>query len=145
MARRSLSPPSRCGGWSFTPRWASAVLHKTCQHVATEARAQLSSAFVFPACLLLQLGLSPLLFCEDEADAAIERERTTSSPAEQTSQKEAGASATSRLCSLQKGPLGFGFNLGCVPQRPGTFISQVRREAGRAQHYRMLLEENKPI
>uniref|UniRef100_A0A665VAY2 Na(+)/H(+) exchange regulatory cofactor NHE-RF4-like n=1 Tax=Echeneis naucrates TaxID=173247 RepID=A0A665VAY2_ECHNA len=67
-----------------------------------------------------QLGLSPLLFCEDDA-AEKEKESSVSEPV----QKEMGNSCQARLCSLQKGPLGFGFNLGCVPQSPGTFISQV--------------------
>lgn len=80
---------------------------------------------VSPACVsLLQLGLSPLLFCEEDSEEANDRKKT--STAEQTG-KETGKAPKSRLCSLQKGPLGFGFNLGCVPQRPGTFISQVRR------------------
>ncbi|XP_029704412.1 NHERF family PDZ scaffold protein 4b isoform X2 [Takifugu rubripes] len=70
-----------------------------------------------------KLGLSPLLFCEEDSDEAIDRKET--STAEQTSQRETGKAPKSRLCSLQKGPLGFGFNLGCVPRRPGTFISQV--------------------
>ncbi|XP_022601728.1 Na(+)/H(+) exchange regulatory cofactor NHE-RF4-like [Seriola dumerili] len=72
-----------------------------------------------------QLGLSPLLFCED---AAAEKEEESSAPAseaEKSVQKEMDGSCKSRLCSLRKGPLGFGFNLGCVPENPGTFISQV--------------------
>lgn len=80
---------------------------------------------VLPFILFLQLGLSPLLFCEDDAD---EREKESSAPAcaaEQSPQEEMDGSCKPRHCSLQKGPLGFGFNLGCVPQRPGTFISQV--------------------
>ncbi|XP_068600509.1 NHERF family PDZ scaffold protein 4b [Brachionichthys hirsutus] len=59
-----------------------------------------------------KLGLSPLLFCEDDAN-------------ESSTSAAAGGSSKPRKCSLQKGPLGFGFNLGCVPHRPGTFISQV--------------------
>ncbi|XP_038564086.1 PDZ domain containing 3b isoform X1 [Micropterus salmoides] len=72
-----------------------------------------------------QLGLSPLLFCEDDAD---EREKESSEPAsaaQQSPQKEVDGSCKPRHCSLQKGPVGFGFNLGCVPKRAGTFISQV--------------------
>lgn len=65
---------------------------------------------VLSVIMFLQLGLSPLLFCEDNAD---EREKYTDS------------SCKPRRCSLQKGPLGFGFHLGCAPHRPGTFISQV--------------------
>uniref|UniRef100_A0A8C2ZYZ8 NHERF family PDZ scaffold protein 4b n=1 Tax=Cyclopterus lumpus TaxID=8103 RepID=A0A8C2ZYZ8_CYCLU len=72
-----------------------------------------------------QLGLSPLLFSED---GAVEREKESSvsaSAAEQSPQKEVDGSCKPRLCSVQKGPLGFGFNLGCFPQGPGTFVSQV--------------------
>ncbi|KAM7374789.1 hypothetical protein PAMP_007428 [Pampus punctatissimus] len=71
-----------------------------------------------------QLGLSPLIFCEEDA----ENKKESSVPAkaaEQSLQKEVDDSCKPRLCSLQKGPLGFGFNLGCVPQSPGTFISLV--------------------
>ncbi|XP_049897223.1 NHERF family PDZ scaffold protein 4b isoform X2 [Epinephelus moara] len=72
-----------------------------------------------------RLGLSPLLFCED---GSVEREKESSisaSATEQSPQKEMDGSCKPRRCSLQKGPLGFGFNLGCVPQCSGTFISQV--------------------
>lgn len=73
----------------------------------------------------LQLGLSPLLFCEDDAEGTEKEKSTPASAAEQPSLKERKDSCKTRHCSLQKGPLGFGFNLGCVPQSPGTFISQV--------------------
>ncbi|KAF7667035.1 hypothetical protein LDENG_00082570 [Lucifuga dentata] len=63
-----------------------------------------------------QLGLSPLLFCEDAVD-------TDQSPQEEI--HEIKGVPKSRLCSLQKGPLGFGINLGCVPHSSGTFINQV--------------------
>ncbi|XP_034462090.1 PDZ domain containing 3b isoform X3 [Hippoglossus hippoglossus] len=65
-----------------------------------------------------KLGLSPLLFCEDDG---AEKEKESG----EASQKEIEGLCKPRLCSLRKGPLGFGFNLGCVLQRPGTFISQV--------------------
>ncbi|XP_044225529.1 PDZ domain containing 3b isoform X1 [Thunnus albacares] len=71
-----------------------------------------------------QLGLSPLIFCGENA----EKEKESSVPAcaaEQPLKKDMDDSCKPRLCSLQKGPLGFGFNLGCVPQSPGTFISLV--------------------
>ncbi|XP_034746597.1 PDZ domain containing 3b isoform X2 [Etheostoma cragini] len=72
-----------------------------------------------------RLGLSPLLFCED-GDVERENESSTSaSAAEQSPQKEIDGLHKPRHCTLHKGPLGFGFNLGCVPQSPGTFISQV--------------------
>ncbi|XP_077596109.1 NHERF family PDZ scaffold protein 4b [Stigmatopora nigra] len=59
-----------------------------------------------------QLGLSPLLFCEDDIS-------------EDCLQNDTAGSPQPRLCALQKGTLGYGFNLGCIPLRPGTFISQV--------------------
>ncbi|KAA8586436.1 hypothetical protein FQN60_000272 [Etheostoma spectabile] len=72
-----------------------------------------------------RLGLSPLLFCED-GDVERENENSTSaSAAEQSPQKDIDGLHKPRHCTLHKGPLGFGFNLGCVPQSPGTFISQV--------------------
>ncbi|XP_076607434.1 NHERF family PDZ scaffold protein 4b [Chaetodon auriga] len=61
-----------------------------------------------------KLGLSPLLFCDGDAD---QREKSPLNKMD--------GSCKPRHCSLQKGPLGFGFHLGCVPHRPGTFISQV--------------------
>lgn len=70
----------------------------------------------------IQLGLSPLLFCEDSTD-----EKEQESNRTELSQQEAeGDLYESRLCLLQKGRLGFGFNLGQNPNRPGTFISHVR-------------------
>ncbi|XP_054482036.1 NHERF family PDZ scaffold protein 4b [Anoplopoma fimbria] len=72
-----------------------------------------------------QLGLSPLLFSED---GAVEREKESSisaSAAELSPQKEEDGLCKPRHCSIQKGPLGFGFNLGCFPEGPGTFVSQV--------------------
>ncbi|XP_059206953.1 NHERF family PDZ scaffold protein 4b isoform X2 [Centropristis striata] len=72
-----------------------------------------------------KLGLSPLLFCVDGAEEK-EKESSTSAPAAVLSpQQEMDGVCNTRLCSVQKGPLGFGFNLGYVPQFPGTFISQV--------------------
>ncbi|XP_040906756.1 PDZ domain containing 3b isoform X2 [Toxotes jaculatrix] len=72
-----------------------------------------------------QLGLSPLLFCEDDAAEKEKESCVRATEAEESAQKEMDGLRKARLCSLQKGPLGFGFNLGCVPQSPGTFISQV--------------------
>ncbi|XP_041657972.1 PDZ domain containing 3b, partial [Cheilinus undulatus] len=74
-----------------------------------------------------KLGLSPLIFCEDGSGEK-EKENVMPAPVEKEEspeKEEIDASSTLRLCSLQKGPLGFGFNLSCVPQSPGTFISQV--------------------
>ncbi|CAI5644474.1 unnamed protein product [Oreochromis niloticus] len=72
-----------------------------------------------------QLGLSPLLFCEDDAADEGKESSVPTSAEENSPPKEMDVSSNLRLCSLQKGPLGFGFKLGCDPQSPGTFISQV--------------------
>ncbi|XP_069001727.1 NHERF family PDZ scaffold protein 4b isoform X1 [Embiotoca jacksoni] len=72
-----------------------------------------------------ELGLSPLRFSDDDAG---EKEKESSDPPnaeEQLTPKEMEGLCTPRLCSLQKGPFGFGFNLCSVPQSPGTFISQL--------------------
>uniref|UniRef100_A0A667Z9L5 NHERF family PDZ scaffold protein 4b n=1 Tax=Myripristis murdjan TaxID=586833 RepID=A0A667Z9L5_9TELE len=71
-----------------------------------------------------QLGLSPLLFCVDDAAEGGKRSSVPVSEAAEQQETTAGQ-PNLRFCSLQKGPLGFGFNLGCVPHSPGTFISQV--------------------
>lgn len=85
----------------------------------------LGYCYVFPLFSLLQLGLSPLLFCEDDAADEGKESSMLTSVEENSPPKETHASSHLRLCSLQKGPLGFGFKLGCDPQSPGTFISQV--------------------
>ncbi|KAM3600659.1 uncharacterized protein V6R79_000341 [Siganus canaliculatus] len=72
-----------------------------------------------------KLGLSPLLFCEEDAE---QREKDICEPApaaEEPPQKEMNAFPKSRFCSLKKGSLGFGFNLSYDPQKPGPFISEV--------------------
>lgn len=69
----------------------------------------------------IQLGLSPVLYCEDSTD---ERENEIN-PREQSQREREEDSCESRLCLLQKSRLGFGFNLGNAPNRPGTFISYV--------------------
>ncbi|KAM4619786.1 NHERF family PDZ scaffold protein 4b [Polymixia lowei] len=71
-----------------------------------------------------QLGLSPLLFCKD-TDTEKESSVPMSVVAEQILEEETVGLPSPRRCVLQKGPLGFGFNLGCDQQIPGTFISQV--------------------
>lgn len=58
-----------------------------------------------------KLGLSPLLFCEDTAEDKKEMSNY--------------GTGNARLCSLQKGRAGFGFDLGTSPGRPGTFITKV--------------------
>ncbi|KAM9788975.1 NHERF family PDZ scaffold protein 4b [Neosynchiropus ocellatus] len=72
-----------------------------------------------------QMGLSPLLFCDDDDDAPQTETKTRKAAA---LPKAMAGSASPRLCTVQKGPLGFGFNLGQSPQHPGTFISQVSVE-----------------
>ncbi|XP_028277571.1 NHERF family PDZ scaffold protein 4b [Parambassis ranga] len=74
-----------------------------------------------------KLGLSPLLFCDDEDVAEKEEEETrVLTPVEvHLPAKAADGPGNPRICTVQKGPLGFGFNLGFVAQRPRTFISQV--------------------
>ncbi|XP_019941122.1 NHERF family PDZ scaffold protein 4b isoform X2 [Paralichthys olivaceus] len=72
-----------------------------------------------------KLGLSPLLFCEDDGVEEEKESSVAASEAEQSSQNEMEGLCKPRLCSLLKGPLGFGFNLGCVLHSPGTFISKV--------------------
>lgn len=64
-----------------------------------------------------KLGLSPLLFCDDIAartEPVVEADQSSQEVADQV-----------KVCALHKGPLGFGFNLGCYPHSPGVFISQV--------------------
>ncbi|XP_039869200.1 PDZ domain containing 3b isoform X5 [Simochromis diagramma] len=77
-----------------------------------------------------ELGLSPLLFCEDDAADEGKESSVLTSVEENSPPKETHVSSNLRLCSLQKGPLGFGFKLGCDPQSPGTFISQVLVASG---------------
>ncbi|XP_028322479.1 NHERF family PDZ scaffold protein 4b isoform X2 [Gouania willdenowi] len=63
----------------------------------------------------IKLGLSPLLFCEDTA----EKENVASESAAEQSL------AKGKDGSLEKGSLGFGFDLGSEPQTSGTFIHKV--------------------
>ncbi|XP_054899530.1 NHERF family PDZ scaffold protein 4b [Poeciliopsis prolifica] len=67
-----------------------------------------------------QLGLSPLLFCDSEtAEKKMEEINVELSP------KGNNDLSGSRLCTVEKDPLGFGFRLDSLPQRRGTFISEV--------------------
>ncbi|XP_026777870.1 NHERF family PDZ scaffold protein 4b isoform X1 [Pangasianodon hypophthalmus] len=82
-----------------------------------------------------KLGLSPLLFCEDHSSG--EEQQETPTPDEQSpealrlleslveAQEELEVEPRPRLCELQRSPVGFGFHLGWVQQKPGTFINQV--------------------
>ncbi|XP_067296267.1 NHERF family PDZ scaffold protein 4b isoform X2 [Pseudorasbora parva] len=77
-----------------------------------------------------KLGLSPLLFCVDVTSGSPEEKKEipmTLKPAVPHVEPEEGVQIDPnvRRCILQKGSAGFGFHLGCVQQKPGTFISQV--------------------
>lgn len=75
-----------------------------------------------------QLGLSPLFFCGSKAVEKENKSKASPPPVTVDVLKKAPADLPSpRLCVLQKGSLGFGFNLSCVPQTIGTFISHVRQ------------------
>ena len=152
MDSRCPSPPSLCRDWSFTLRWESLhqiliflnqafgmmlTIQQNKKHglkvktfffspniIHVQIRVIFQKMFFSFVCFL-QLGLSPLLFCEDDADERVKESSTPAAAAEPSPQEETDATCKPRLCSLRKGPLGFGFNLGCVPHTPGTFISQV--------------------
>ncbi|GAA6103320.1 PDZ domain containing 3b [Tachysurus ichikawai] len=82
-----------------------------------------------------KLGLSPLLFCEDHSSGKEQQKKST--PQEQSpaalkllessaeAQEEMEIESKPRLCVLQRSPMGFGFHLGWVQQKPGTFINRV--------------------
>uniref|UniRef100_A0A8D0CP64 NHERF family PDZ scaffold protein 4b n=2 Tax=Sander lucioperca TaxID=283035 RepID=A0A8D0CP64_SANLU len=102
-------------------------LVESLKHEEIVARVRLSGQQVSLTTITLQglefytkLGLSPLLFCEDERE---NESSISASAAEQSPQKE--IDGLYKHCTLQKGPLGFGFTLGYVPQSPRTFVSQV--------------------
>ncbi|KAG1951628.1 Na(+)/H(+) exchange regulatory cofactor NHE-RF3 [Pimephales promelas] len=67
-----------------------------------------------------QLGISPLLFYEDQ----IPKREQFSKPLPLHHEGHQNP-AQPRLCVLQKERSGFGFNLGCVQNKPGTYIGQV--------------------
>ncbi|KAJ8388349.1 hypothetical protein AAFF_G00135030 [Aldrovandia affinis] len=70
-----------------------------------------------------QLGLSPLLFCEDHPH---EKEQKNTTVLSADSPKELTTDLPCpRLCVFDRGPTDFGFHLGCVQQEAGTFIAQV--------------------
>nr|XP_055054022.1 NHERF family PDZ scaffold protein 4b [Misgurnus anguillicaudatus] len=72
-----------------------------------------------------KLGLSPLLFCLDVPPHRPEEKTESPLTPPVEPQKDVQINPDIRLCELQRGSLGFGFNLGCIQQKPGTFISQV--------------------
>ncbi|KAM9441398.1 NHERF family PDZ scaffold protein 4b isoform 2-T3 [Clarias gariepinus] len=83
--------------------------------------------------ILLELGLSPLMFCEDHYSGVKQQEKSIlQSPASlkllessEETQEKLEVKPKPRLCVLQRSPVGFGFHLGWVQQKPGTFINQV--------------------
>uniref|UniRef100_A0A673GE45 PDZ domain containing 3b n=1 Tax=Sinocyclocheilus rhinocerous TaxID=307959 RepID=A0A673GE45_9TELE len=77
-----------------------------------------------------KLGLSPLLFCVDVTSGNPEEQKeipVTPKPAlpPVEPQEDVQINPNIRRCILERGSAGFGFHLGCVQQKPGTFISQV--------------------
>ncbi|KAJ8267049.1 hypothetical protein GJAV_G00137720 [Gymnothorax javanicus] len=70
-----------------------------------------------------QLGLSPLLFCEDlQKD---KEQKKTTVPSNGPPQEAQAEFPCPRLCTIERGPIGFGFHLNCLEREPGTFIGQV--------------------
>ncbi|KAK7173138.1 hypothetical protein R3I93_003071 [Phoxinus phoxinus] len=76
-----------------------------------------------------KLGLSPLLFCVDVTSGSPEKKEIpmTLNPAVPSVEPEVDVQIDPnvRRCDVQRGSAGFSFQLGCVQQKPGTFISQV--------------------
>uniref|UniRef100_A0A8C1GEZ5 PDZ domain containing 3b n=1 Tax=Cyprinus carpio TaxID=7962 RepID=A0A8C1GEZ5_CYPCA len=77
-----------------------------------------------------KLGLSPLLFCVDVTSGNPEEQKeipVTPKPALPLfePQEDVQINPNVRRCIVERGSAGFGFHLGCVQQKPGTFISQV--------------------
>uniref|UniRef100_A0A8C3TJ07 PDZ domain-containing protein n=1 Tax=Chelydra serpentina TaxID=8475 RepID=A0A8C3TJ07_CHESE len=75
------------------------------------------------ACLVFQMGLSPLLFCEDGHPSS----GTHTAPGSHPSMPQGNGTpiSTPRLCHLDMGPEGYGFQLQTVTDKPGVFITQV--------------------
>lgn len=85
--------------------------------------------------IFYQLGLSPLLFCEDHSPEQEQQEKSAPQDPSSDSPKllssvveakeELEVKSKPRLCVVQKSHVGFGFHLGWVQHKPGTFINQV--------------------
>uniref|UniRef100_A0A8C0GTZ3 NHERF family PDZ scaffold protein 4 n=1 Tax=Chelonoidis abingdonii TaxID=106734 RepID=A0A8C0GTZ3_CHEAB len=75
------------------------------------------------ACLVFQIGLSPLLFCEDGHPSS----GTHTTPGSHPSMPQGNGMpvGTPRLCHLDMGPEGYRFQLQTVADKPGVFITQV--------------------
>lgn len=67
-----------------------------------------------------KLGLPPLLFCEEVMDTKQDTKAQAS-----LIKEDKESSCKYRLCSVQKGSLGFGFNLNSVAQMSGIYISEI--------------------
>lgn len=81
---------------------------------------------MLPFCIH-QLGLTPLLFSEDSDPVTPLQEETpalTAPPVENLQEPQAPL-AKPRLCHLEKGIAGFGFNLRSILDEPSIFIGQV--------------------
>ncbi|XP_073697175.1 NHERF family PDZ scaffold protein 4b [Garra rufa] len=77
-----------------------------------------------------KLGLSHLLFCVDVASGSPEEPKEIpvtlkSAVPSVATQEDVQINPNVRRCILERGSDGFGFHLGCVQQKPGTFISQL--------------------
>lgn len=107
------------------------MLYSSCQRIDV-------TFYLYPnlsSVIFSQLGLSPLLFCEDHSSGKEQQKKST--PQEQSpaalkllessaeAQEEMEIESKPRLCVLQRSPMGFGFHLGWVQQKPGTFINRV--------------------
>ncbi|XP_043356738.1 Na(+)/H(+) exchange regulatory cofactor NHE-RF4 isoform X2 [Dermochelys coriacea] len=69
------------------------------------------------------MGLSPLLFCEDGPHSSGTHTAPGSHPS--MPQRNGTPIGTPRLCHLDMGPEGFGFQLQTITDKPGVFITQV--------------------
>ncbi|EMP29006.1 Na(+)/H(+) exchange regulatory cofactor NHE-RF4 [Chelonia mydas] len=69
------------------------------------------------------MGLSPLLFCEDGHPSSGTHTAPGSHPS--MPQRNGTPIGTPRLCHLDMGPEGYGFQLQTITDKPGVFITQV--------------------
>lgn len=105
--------------WTPGNGWGCCDLHSIGKHYSCSMCLELS----LRRCLLfdpLQLGISPLLFYEDHIP---KREQFPKPPPQHHEGHQIPPHP--RLCVLHKEGSGFGFNLGCVQNKPGTYIGQV--------------------
>ncbi|XP_045572194.1 NHERF family PDZ scaffold protein 4b [Salmo salar] len=111
-------------------------VRKSCQQVTLTTITARGQEFYSTLFYSIQLDLSPLLFCGSNAVEQVKETENLAPPplpvVVEVPKEEPVVLPTvpspvpsPRLCVLQKGPLGFGINLGCVQDTPGTFVSQV--------------------